>query len=131
MTGTIHFQFDSANEVHVATPRWSIETEDDCRIWFKQYEDYFKRFSEKVDVIFVLEHFRMGNGIGSIWGRYRAEINNRFTRYSIRVHANAKVSTFIATSSAIHSAPGNEARDIPAAIALLKEWRKLGSLQAG
>jgi hypothetical protein len=124
MLGTVRFHHDEANDIHFAYPKWYIETEGDCRVWYAQFDAYFSRFASKVDTIIVLDDFRLGPGIGSIWGRYRAEWVGRYTRYSVRVHANAKVSTFNATSAALYGGGFEEAQDIETAVAFILEQRR-------
>jgi hypothetical protein len=124
MLGTVRFHHDQANDIHFAYPKWLVETEDDCRAWFAQFEAYFSRFDGKVDAIIVLDDFRIGPGIGSIWGKYRAEWISRYTRYSVRVHAEARVSTFNATSAAIYGGGYEEARDVETAIELIHQRRR-------
>lgn len=124
MIGTIRFEHDKVNDIHIAYVKWLIETEDDCRAWHKQLEDYFQKFDKKVDAIFVCDDLRLGNKIGSVWGRYRADLNVRFTRYTVRVHVEAKVAAYTATSSAIHGVSYDQARDVPTAVAFIREQRR-------
>jgi hypothetical protein len=130
MIGAVSFHYDELNDVHVAHPRWFIETEDDCRIWHKQYVDYFSKFPEKVDVIYMTDDFRIGPKIGSVWGKYRADLNNRFTRYSVRVHVEAKVAQYTNTSGVIYGASSEEAPDLSTAIAVIKAKRRHGGAAA-
>lgn len=57
MRGAIEFEYDVARDVVIATPHWRIETEDDVRAWYAQYEAYFEPLGRRVDVVFVLDHF--------------------------------------------------------------------------
>lgn len=131
MIGSIRFEHDKANDVHIAYVRWFIETEDDCKIWHKQLESYFQKFDRKVDIVFVCDDLKLGPKIGAVWGGYRADLNLRFTRYSVRVHVDAKVASYTATSSAIHGVSFDQARDVPTAIAFIKEQRRRGAMAAG
>jgi hypothetical protein len=124
MHGTIRFRHDVANDIHFAYPKWYVETEEDCRVWAAQYEKYFSQFARKVDAIMVLDEFRIGPGIGSIWGKYRAECVARYTRYSVRINADARVSTFNATSAVLYRIGSREAPDVESAIALIRELRR-------
>jgi hypothetical protein len=130
MIGTITFRYDEQNDVHIAHPKWVIETEDECRMWHKQYVDYFSKFPAKVDVIYLTDDFRIGPKIGSFWGKYRADLNNRFTRYSVRVHVEAKVAQFTNTSGVIYGASSEEAPDLATAIAVIKAKRRHGGAAA-
>lgn len=123
MKGTVRFQYDEVNDIHLAYPKWNIETEDDCRIWFSQFEGYFARLNRKVDAIIVLDDFRIGPKIGITWGKYRAEWIKRFTRYSVRVRADARVSTFNATSAVQHGGGFEEAANIETAVGFIKARR--------
>lgn len=124
MRGTIQLHYDKVHDIHIARARWTIETEDDCKVWAQQFVDYFTPLGRRVDVIFECDEFRIGNGIGSVWGRYRADINKRFTRFTVRVHVDAKVATFTATSAALHNSVADEARDLSTAIQLIEEKRR-------
>lgn len=124
MIGSIRFEYDRAKDIHIAYIRWLIETEEDCRVWHKQFEDYFTKFGKKIDIIYDCDEFRIGPRIGAIWGKYRADLNARFTRYSVRVHVDAKVATYKATSSAIHGVSFDESRDLPTAVAFILEQRR-------
>jgi hypothetical protein len=124
MIGSIRFEHDKADDVHIAYVKWFIETEDDCRVWHKQLEGYFKKFPKKVDIIYVCDDLRLGPKIGAAWGKLRAELNNKYTRYSVRVHVDAKVAAYTATSGVIHGASFDQARDVPTAIACIKEQRR-------
>jgi len=68
MIGSIRFDYERTSDVHIAYVKWFIETEEDCRAWHKQLEDYFKRFDEKIDIIYVCDDFRIGPKIGPTWG---------------------------------------------------------------
>jgi hypothetical protein len=124
MIGSIRFEHDKINDIHIAHVKWFIETENDCEVWHKQLESYFKKFKEKVDVIYVCDDLQLGPKIGAVWGGYRADLNLRFTRHSVRVHVNAKVAAFTATSGVIHGVSFDQARDIPTATSFIKELRR-------
>lgn len=124
MRGTVRFRYDNVNDIHFAYPKWQIETEDDCREWYSQLAAYFSRFDHKVDAVIVLDDFRIGPKIGSTWGKYRAEWITRFTRYSVRVHGDARASTFTATSAAIYGGSFEEARDLETAVEIVKARRR-------
>ena len=129
MRGTIRFRHDPVDDIHFAYPKWHIETEDDCRVWFRQFERYFSQFDRKVDTIIVLDEFTIGPAIGSIWGKYRAEWINRYARYSVRINGNARVSTFNATSAVLHGAVSREAANLEEAIAIIRALRQTGEPQ--
>jgi len=124
MSGTIRFVHDHANDVHIAYVKWFIETEGDCRVWHKQLEEYFTTFGRKIDIIYVCDDLRLGSKIGPTWGKYRADLNARFTRYSVRVHVDAKVAAYTATSGIIHGVSFDQAADVPTAIEFIKEQRR-------
>lgn len=122
--GSIRFEYNEERDVVVVHPRWNIETEADCKVWLQQYVDYFGKFGRKVDAVFVLDEFKLGRGIGTVWGNYRAELHRRFTRHSVRVHSNAKVLSFLSTSSVLHNVSADEARDIDTALQLIELKRQ-------
>jgi hypothetical protein len=122
--GKIRFEHDAANDVHIAYPVWRIESERDCKEWSRQYEAYFERFGRKVDVVFVLDEFHIGPGIGPVWGKYRSELVNRFIRFSVRVHSDGKVSTYAATSFALHGGSVDSAPDVRSATSIILELRR-------
>jgi hypothetical protein len=124
MKGTLRFEYDQANDIHIAYAKWFIETEEDCRVWHKQLEDYFTKFDRKLDIIFVCDDLRLGPKIGPTWGKYRADLNARFTRYSVRVHVDAKVAAFTATSGIIHGVSFDQAPNVTMAKAFIKEQRR-------
>ena len=98
MKGTLRFRYDSENDVVIATPHWNIETKEDVLVWFGQYESYMKRFGRKMDVIIVLDDFKIGPTIGVVWGEYRASVHQRFTRFTYRVNSDNRVKLFVNTS---------------------------------
>src|ERR1043165_967245 len=79
MLGRIDFEKDAANNIIIARPHWLIETEADCAAWAQQYVDYFEGLgSGKVDVVFVLDDFKVAPPIGAVWGEHRARIVNKY-----------------------------------------------------
>lgn len=77
-------------------------------------------------MIVVLHKFFIGPQIGPIRGKYRADFIKKYTRYSVRVHAAARVDVFIETSSALHNASADEAADVPTALRLIEVQRTRG-----
>jgi|SoiMethySBSTD1v2_1073268.scaffolds.fasta_scaffold10777_6 hypothetical protein len=124
MKGTIRFEHDHVDDIHIAYVKWFIETEEDCRAWHKQLEGYFSKFHGKVDIIYVCDDLKLGPKIGPTWGKYRADLNSRYTRYSVRVHVDAKVAAFTATSGIIHGVSFEQAPDVATAKAFIKERRR-------
>jgi hypothetical protein len=124
MPGTVRFHYDEVNDIHFAYPKWYIETEADCRQWLAQFVEYFSPLGRKVDAIIVLDEFRIGPKIGSVWGKYRAEWILKFTRYSVRVNAQARAATFTATSAALYGGGFEEAKDVEAAVGFIHARRR-------
>jgi hypothetical protein len=125
-TGSIRFEHDDANDVYIVYPRWTIESEDDCKAWLQQYVEFFEKLGRRVDAVFVLDDFKIGKDIGCLWGAYRAEVHKRFTRHTIRVHSNAKVLTSVSTSGVLHGVATDEARDLDTALRLIELKRQDG-----
>ncbi len=124
MPGTVRFQYDVTNDIHLVYPKWDVETEEDCRVWFGQFEAYFSPFGRQVDVIIVLDDFRIGPKIGSVWGKYRSAWVSKYTRYSVRVRSSARARTFSFTSAALHGGSYEEAPDVESAVERIRGWRK-------
>jgi hypothetical protein len=131
MQGTVRFNYDPIQDIHFAYPSWYIETEEDCRAWSAQFVDYLSKIDHKVDMVIVLDDFRIGPKIGTTWGKYRSAWVSKYTRYSVRVHANARVSTFNATSAAIHGGGHEEAGDVETAVQHIRARRKLDTPGSG
>ena len=124
MQGKIEFRCRKHDDIHIAHPKWTIETDADCKLWFQRYADYHEPLGQKVDTILLLDDLFIGKGIGSVWGRHRADMVNRFTPYSIHVHANAKVSTHSATSAVLFDSASMEAPTVAAAIQRIGQMRQ-------
>jgi hypothetical protein len=84
MKGTIRFQYDTVHDIHIAHARWTIETEDDCKLWAQQFVQYFTPLGKRVDVIFTCDEFRIGKGIGQ---GYRQRLGALPRRHQQAVHA--------------------------------------------
>jgi hypothetical protein len=124
--GSIQFEYVEDHDVYIVHPRWTLETEADCKAWHQQYVDFFAKVARTVDIVLVLDDFKLGKGIGVVWGTYRADVLRRFTRYSVRVHSDAKVTAFVSTSGVLHGVATEEARDIDTAIRLIELKRSEG-----
>ena len=124
MKGTIDFQYDAANDVVIATPRWVIETEAEVGQWHDQYVSYMPRFGRKMDMVIVLDHFEIKAAIGVVWGAARAKIHKQFTRFNYRVHANNRVRLFVNTSGARYNVATEEAATVEDAIAGIHAARR-------
>ena len=124
MAGTIDFQYDSARDVLIATPKWDIVTKEDCETWYRQWESHLSTFGRKVDCVVVLNDFHVRPAIASEWGEYRARLNNVFFRHSFRVQADAIVHLFVQTSGVRFNAATSEAESVEAAIEGILAARK-------
>lgn len=72
MPGTIKFSYRAAVDVVVATVDWTLDTEEDVRLWYEEYKAYFAgRFSRKVDLILELSDFHVNPRIGALFGQCR------------------------------------------------------------
>jgi hypothetical protein len=104
----------------VAWVNWTLDTEEDVRLWVQEYHLYFGgRFGRKVDLILELSNFQVNPRVGALFGKKRAEILAEYTARSYRVKQGARVRTFMYTSSVLHGAPANEYPSIEGAIAAL------------
>lgn len=127
MIGTVDFKYDVRNDLVIATPYWHMETAEDCRIGFGQCDDYLRRFSGKVDVIFVFDHFTMSGQVMTLWGEYRSRMIENYIRISYRVNPKMLVSIASMTSNTKYQTPNREARSVEEAVAAIKAERiKMG-----
>lgn len=122
-TGTIHFEYDPSHDVVICRPRWHIETEEDCKVWYEQYASYFKEHGRRADMILLLDDFKLGPGVGACWGKYRGKVHQNFMRYSIRIDSTPKVATYAATSAVLHSIPSDAAATLEEAHEQLRLFR--------
>jgi hypothetical protein len=124
MTGIINFERDTANDIIIAKPVWHIQTFEDCVIWYDQWTEYLSPFNRKVDVIIILDDFIVDAVIASEWAKYRAMVNNKYTRFSYRINPSLLIETFAKTSGAIYHAPFGEAATIELAYEAIKADRE-------
>lgn len=129
MPGSVRFRYDAVHDIHYAYPKWLIETEEDCKVWQAQFVEHFSKFKSKVDVVFVLDDFKIGPKIGPIWGRYRADWVSKYTRYTVRVNVDARVASFNSTSAAIYGASYEIARDVESAIGFILARRRADGVE--
>lgn len=122
--GSFRFEYDAAHDIHIVHSNWRIETEADCREWYEQQATYFKRLRHRADAIFVMENFRLGPAIGTVWGPYRARLASTYLRYSVRINPDSRVKVFMATSHALHGAPTDQAPSREAALQLILRRRR-------
>jgi hypothetical protein len=129
MIGTISFEHDKSNDIHIARPNWNIETKEDCEIWFQQWNDYLSKIGKKVDMIVILDNFKVSTNVAEIWGPYRAKVNNDFFRFSYRVNPELVTGIFIKTSGVRYHAATKEAKTVESAIVAIKEERKAAGIK--
>ena len=124
MPGTIDFKYDVAKDIVIAIPQWRIESQDDCEVWFRQWADHLVKYGRKVDCVVVLDDFHIDARVASVWGEYRAKLNNTYFRHSFRVHADPTVKVFILTSGVRFNAASGEAPTVEGAIEGILDARK-------
>lgn len=83
MPGTIDFRHDAANDIVIAVPKWTIQSKDDCEVWFGQWVAGLSKYGRKVDCVVVLDDFHVDTQIASTWGEYRARLNNIHSAYRV------------------------------------------------
>ena len=128
MRGRIRFTYDTEEDVVIATPEWTIETEEDCEVWRQQWVDYLEPYGRKMDCVMVLDDFHVAADVASFWGKLRAEINRKYLRHSFRVHAEMRVRTFALTSGIRFDAATAEAVSVEAAIEGIRDARRRAGL---
>ncbi|MBL9008754.1 MAG: hypothetical protein JNJ46_31130 [Myxococcales bacterium] len=125
MTGSIDFLYDAANDIVIANLHWNIETEEDVKTWYRQYETYFEaHFNRRVDIIFVHNDFQIKTSIAVLWGEYRARLIKRYTGLSFRVHSSKRVLLFVQTSGVRYDVSTQEAASVEDAIEGIKAMRQ-------
>ena len=124
MPGSIQFTYDTANDIVVAVPKWTIVSQQDCQVWFNEWAAYLSRYGRKVDCVVVLDDFHVDARIAAQWGEYRAKLNNTHFRHSYRVHADPTVKLFIKTSGVRFNAATGEATTVEDAIAGILDARE-------
>lgn len=128
MKGRIHFSYDQDDDVIVAIPDWTIETEEDCEEWRRQWVEHLERYGRRMDCAIVLDRFHVASDVAVLWGQRRAEINRKYLRFSFRVHSDVKVRTFVLTSGIRYDAASAEAASVEAAIEGIRDARKKAGL---
>ena len=127
MKGIIDFEYDEANDIVIATPRWNIESVEDCEIWYNQWVEYLSQFNRKMDAIMVLDNFHVKASYSVEWGKYRVKVLHEHTRYTYRVNSDLSTGIFVKTSGMRYNASTNEANSIAAAKeAILEDRKKAG-----
>jgi hypothetical protein len=124
MPGRIDFTYDTASDIVVAVPKWTIASQQDCEAWFDEWEAYLSKYGRKVDCVVVLDDFHVDTQIAARWGEYRAKLNNTYFRHSYRVHADQTVKLFIQTSGVRFNAASGEAATVEDAVAGILDARK-------
>src|SRR5690242_12661969 len=112
MPGQIQFTHDTANDIVVAVPKWTIASREDCEAWFREWAAHLSTYERKVDCVVVLDDFHVDPRIAAEWGEYRAKLNNTYFRHSYRVHADPTVKLFIQTSGVRFNAATGEATTV-------------------
>ena len=100
----------------IATPRWRIETKDDCEAWYAEWMRALEPVKAKVDCVLMLQEFDVAPKIASIRGEYRPRLTREKFRNSSRVKPSSGVSLSCRTSGVIHAAESDEALTLEAAI---------------
>jgi hypothetical protein len=116
MVGTIDFTYDAERDLVIARPVWTIATDEDCKVWHKQWSDCLSRFGRKIDCIIMLDDFHVEPQIAAAWGSYRASITNDYFRFTCRVGQDWDLRTTTLTESARHNLPSTQADSVDEAI---------------
>jgi len=116
MNRKIEFRYDQSNDLIIATPHWTLESDADVAEWYSQYESYMQGYARKMDMVIVLDHFEIKPAIAVAWGLARAKIHQKFTRFNYRVHASNRVRLFVNTSGARYDVATEEAATVADAI---------------
>ena len=122
---TIGLELDRTHDVYIAYPCCHLATEADCLSWFEAYLRVFEPLHRRVDIVFVLDMFSVEPAIAEVWGRYRAELHERFIRHTVRVSSQGLAAVVFESRSQRHVAQTKSA-DIESAIAAILKLRASG-----
>ena len=128
MKGKIDFRYDRLNDLIIATPHWTLESDADVAEWYSQYESYMQGYARKMDMVIVLDHFEIKPAIAVSWGVARAKIHQQFTRFNYRVRATNRVRLFVNTSGARYDVATEEAATVADAIDGILAARRAANL---
>ncbi len=125
MTGTVDFKYDVRNDIVICIPHATLETEDDFRIMYKQFDDYFRHFHQKVDVVFVFDDMRITGEMIGIWSEYRRRLAEKHIRFARRVNPNTMVNiaSMLCSAKAKNKTPTGAFASVAEAIAAIKADR--------
>lgn len=124
MPGKMFFSYDFDTDIVTARPNWHIVTEEDCKVWYREWEDYLRKFGRQMDCIMILDNFKVDSDISPRWGEYRAKINNQYIRYGFRVNPSILVSLYVKASGIQYNAATAEAATYEDAVQSILNTRK-------
>jgi hypothetical protein len=123
--GTIDFQYDFDHDLVVAKPRWSLDTSAEVMRWYQLHASYFAgRFGSPKDLITVNDDFDVAPKVATLWGSYRAKLQERWVRSSVHVRNNARVRLTTNTSGVRYSVSSVECATVEEAIAAILAVRE-------
>jgi hypothetical protein len=125
MTGTVDFKHDVRNDIVICTPHATMETEDDFQEMFEQFDNYFRHFYRKMDVVFVFDDMRITGEMIGVWSEYRQRLAQKHIRYARRVNPTTMVNiaSTLCSAKAKNKTPNGSFKSIEEAIAAIKADR--------
>lgn len=126
----IDFRYDPVNDVLIATVHCTLQTKEDVLAWYQEWKCGLQQFTleHKPDVVIVLDDFHVRDEALSLWGEYRADLNNRYMGITYRVRGNTAVRVTIITSGVRYNAPTAEADSVEEAIECIRAIRRRAQL---
>jgi len=123
---TIEIRHDTANDILIARPRWTLATKADVVAWHKNWVDLLTPYvaKKKPDIVVVLDEFRITGEAITLWGEYRADLNKNYFGISYRVNADSKVHITTLTSGMNYNASTAEAPTVEDAIQAILAVRR-------
>ncbi|WP_163996962.1 hypothetical protein [Pyxidicoccus caerfyrddinensis] len=122
----IDFRYDPVNDIVIAIVQWTLSTREDVLAWHQEWKRGLRQFTleHKPDVVIVLDDFHVRDEALSLWGEYRADLNNHYMRITYRVRADTAVRVTIITSGVRFNAPTAEAPSVEEAVECIQTIRR-------
>lgn len=115
----IRFEYDAGRDIYIAYPCCTLTSEADCLLWYHEYVRAFAHLGRRVDVIFVLDMFKVDARVRDFWGKYRNRVHENFTRHTVRVHTGE-----FELVLGKFTTQRDSAKDIPTAIEIIEKRRE-------
>jgi hypothetical protein len=122
-TPAIEVEHDVFNDLLIARPRWTLITRQDVEAWHAMWIQVLKPFRKKIDLVIVLDDFRVSGEAAMVWGEARADLDKHHFGLSYRVHSSVVVRVGTLTSGVTYNAATAEAPTVELAVEGIKTAR--------